>query len=114
MCLLDVLKNCYHIQRNLFNGVIANFVRLFMPGKEHLEITPLVFQDYRFFYSHYAVSSPCRGEIYHAPILHPNLFIDPALDNQYILQDLAQKMSPGVVHSREHSAQNVVVNRDSR
>jgi len=36
MCLLDVLKNCYQIQRNLFNGVVAEFVRSFIPGKEHL------------------------------------------------------------------------------
>lgn len=33
---MDVLKNCYQIQRNLFNGVVAEFVRSFMPGKGHL------------------------------------------------------------------------------
>ncbi len=37
LCLMDVLKNCYQLQRNLFNGVVAEFVRAFMPGKEHLE-----------------------------------------------------------------------------
>lgn len=36
MCLLDVLKNCYQVQRNLFNGVVADFIRFFMPGKEYL------------------------------------------------------------------------------
>jgi hypothetical protein len=36
LCLMDVLKNCYQLQRNLFNGVVAEFVHTFMPGKEHL------------------------------------------------------------------------------
>lgn len=36
MCLMDVLKNCYQVQRNLFNGVVAEFIRFFMPGKEYL------------------------------------------------------------------------------
>lgn len=36
LCLMDVLKNCYQVQRNLFNGVVAEFVHSFMPGKEHL------------------------------------------------------------------------------
>jgi hypothetical protein len=35
--LMDVLKNGYPVQRNLFNGVIAEFVHAFMPGKEHLK-----------------------------------------------------------------------------
>jgi hypothetical protein len=37
LCLMDVLKNGYPVQQNLFNGVIAEFVRAFMPGKEHLK-----------------------------------------------------------------------------
>ena len=36
LCLMDVLKNCYQVQRNLFNGVVVEFVRTFLPGKEHL------------------------------------------------------------------------------
>jgi hypothetical protein len=36
LCLLDVLKNCYQVQRNLFNGVVAEFVRSFMHAREHL------------------------------------------------------------------------------
>jgi len=36
LCLMDVLNNCYQLQRNLFNGVVAEFVRSFMPGKTHL------------------------------------------------------------------------------
>nr|VFK05697.1 MAG: hypothetical protein BECKH772B_GA0070898_106111 [Candidatus Kentron sp. H]VFK09448.1 MAG: hypothetical protein BECKH772C_GA0070978_106091 [Candidatus Kentron sp. H] len=36
LCFMDVLKNCYQVQRNLFNGVVAEFVRFFMPGKEYL------------------------------------------------------------------------------
>jgi hypothetical protein len=36
LCFMDVLKNCYQVQRNLFSGVVAEFVRSFMPGKEHL------------------------------------------------------------------------------
>jgi len=36
MCLMDVIKNCYQAQRNLFNGVVAEFVRSFMLGREHL------------------------------------------------------------------------------
>nr|VFK28943.1 MAG: hypothetical protein BECKMB1821G_GA0114241_104313 [Candidatus Kentron sp. MB] len=34
--LMDVLKNCYQMQRNLFNSVVAEFARSFMQGKEHL------------------------------------------------------------------------------
>jgi hypothetical protein len=37
LCLLDVLKNCYQLQRNLFNGVVAEFIRSFTPTREHLE-----------------------------------------------------------------------------
>jgi hypothetical protein len=37
LCLLDVLKNCYQLQRNLFNGIVAEFVRSFMPSGKHLE-----------------------------------------------------------------------------
>lgn len=36
LCLMDRVKNCYQLQQNLFNGVVAEFVRSFMPGKEHL------------------------------------------------------------------------------
>jgi len=36
LCFMDVLKNGYQLQRNLFNGVVAEFVRSFMSGKEHL------------------------------------------------------------------------------
>ena len=34
--MMDVIKNCYQVQRNLFNGVVAEFVRSFMLGREHL------------------------------------------------------------------------------
>lgn len=36
LCLMDVFKNCYQLQKSLFNGVVAQFIRSFMPGKEHL------------------------------------------------------------------------------
>ena len=36
LCIMDVLKNCYQVQRTLFNGVVAEFVRTFMSGKEYL------------------------------------------------------------------------------
>jgi len=32
----DVIRNCYHLQRDLFNEVIANFIRAFTPSLEHL------------------------------------------------------------------------------
>lgn len=32
----DVIRNCYHLQRDLFNEVIANFIRVFTPRLEHL------------------------------------------------------------------------------
>jgi len=36
LCFMDVLKNCYQVQHTLFNGVVAEFVRTFMSGKEYL------------------------------------------------------------------------------
>lgn len=35
----DVIKNCYQLQRNLFNEVIAAFINYFAPGMSHHEPT---------------------------------------------------------------------------
>jgi len=32
----DVIKNCYQLQRNLFNEVIAAFITTFAPGMVHM------------------------------------------------------------------------------
>ena len=32
----DVIKNCYRLQRDLFNQVIADFITIFAPGMEHM------------------------------------------------------------------------------
>jgi hypothetical protein len=32
----DVIRNCYRLQRELFNKVIASFIQTFMPNLEHL------------------------------------------------------------------------------
>jgi hypothetical protein len=32
----DVIQNCYRLQRDLFNDVIASFIRNFITGKDHL------------------------------------------------------------------------------
>jgi hypothetical protein len=32
----EVIRNCYDLQRNLFNEVIASFIQQFMPTMEHL------------------------------------------------------------------------------
>lgn len=32
----DVIQSCYQLRRDLFNDVIATFIRSFMPGKENL------------------------------------------------------------------------------
>ena len=44
MTAMSVIKNCYGLQRDLFNGVIAEFVKTFMPTMAHLnpEFTPSV------------------------------------------------------------------------
>ncbi len=32
----DVINNCYSVQRNLFNDVMASFIDTFMPNMNHL------------------------------------------------------------------------------
>jgi len=32
----DVIKNCYQLQRNLFNEVIAAFISAFAPSMDHM------------------------------------------------------------------------------
>lgn len=44
LCAMEVLRNCYHLQRDLFKEVIAGFIHTFMPNLEHLnpQFQPLV------------------------------------------------------------------------
>tara|TARA_B110000503_G_C7065807_1_gene378695 strand:+ start:93 stop:1187 length:1095 start_codon:yes stop_codon:yes gene_type:complete len=37
MCAVDLIKNCYAVQRNLFNDVISQFVNIFSPRLERLK-----------------------------------------------------------------------------
>jgi hypothetical protein len=36
LCATDVLRHCYALQRDLFNDVVASFIRMFMPSMEHV------------------------------------------------------------------------------
>jgi hypothetical protein len=36
MCAMDLLSNCYRLQRNLFNDVMASFIKSIMPSMENL------------------------------------------------------------------------------
>ena len=36
LCALDVISNCYKLQRDLFQEVIASFIHEFVVDKEHL------------------------------------------------------------------------------
>ena len=36
LCAMDLISNCYRLQRNLFNDVIASFIRAIIPSMENL------------------------------------------------------------------------------
>jgi hypothetical protein len=36
LCAMDLISNCYRLQRNLFNDVIASFIRFLIPSMENL------------------------------------------------------------------------------
>jgi hypothetical protein len=36
LCALDLISNCYRLQRNLFNDVIASFIRFIIPSMKNL------------------------------------------------------------------------------
>src|SRR5512144_1273665 len=36
LCAIDLISNCYRLQRNLFNDVIASFIRSIIPSMENL------------------------------------------------------------------------------
>jgi len=44
LSVMSVINNCYGLQRNLFNGVMASFIGTFMPSMAHLnpEFQPVV------------------------------------------------------------------------
>ena len=36
LCAMDLISNCYRLQRNLFNDVVASFIRAIIPYMENL------------------------------------------------------------------------------
>ena len=36
LCAMDLISNCYRLQRNLFNNVMASFIRAIIPSMENL------------------------------------------------------------------------------
>ncbi len=52
LCFMDVLKNCYQVQRNLFNGVVAEFVRFFVyPVRNTLILNSITLSMRKFYIS---------------------------------------------------------------
>ena len=36
LCAMDLTRSCYRLQRDLFNGVVASFIRAMIPYMENL------------------------------------------------------------------------------